>query len=165
MRKSVFSLLCASLLLACSDSTQVTLEKTTKEVLHLNKSHFAFDSSLVNNKDTLDFELALKAIPNHFVMTHVETDSFIEAHIYEDLAILIRQNKDSLFITKDSLLQFVNEAYLNEALIEDINLMVFEPSRPLYLVEFAVRKPNEDFRFHFQAMIEGESLLISIVDE
>ncbi len=133
--------------------------------MHLNEAHFAFDSTWVDDKDTLDFELALKAIPNHFVMTNIETDSFIEAHIYEDLALLIRQNKDSLLITKDSLLPFVNQAYLNEALIEEINLMIFEPSRPFYLVEFAVRKPNENFRFRFQALIEGKDFLISIVDE
>jgi len=141
------------------------MEKESKEVLHINEAHYSFDSLWTGGNDTLAFELALKAIPNHFVMTHLETDSFIEAHIYEDLALVLYQNQDRILITKDSLLPFVNEAYLNEALIEDINLMIFEPSRPFYLVEFAVRKPNEDFRFHFQALIEGKDLLISIVDE
>ena len=133
--------------------------------MHGADVQYSFDSLHIEGKDTLDFELALKPIPNHFIMAQGETDSFIETHIYPDLSLLIRQNKDTLLITKDSLLQFVNESYLNEALIEDINLILFEPSRPFYLIEFAVRKPNESFQFHFQALVEGKDFLISIVDE
>jgi|GEM_PF-2119176 len=157
-------LILAGLLSACSNSNQ-SIQKVPKEVSHIGENVFEFDSLYINGKDSLHVLLALEPIPNHFIMTGNETDSFLERHIYDDQILVLHQNDDRIIINKDSLLPFINEAYLNEALIEKVNLMLFEPNKPIYLIEFAVKKPNENFSFHFQVLIEGKHVYIDIVDE
>lgn len=160
------SLFCGLLLLAaCAEPTPKPLVKLAKEVLHPTDVYFHMDSSLVIEKDSLHFQLALEAIPAHFIMIQLEADSFYEAHYFEDLHLVLTLNEARFVVNKDSLLPFVNEEYLNEARIEDVHLMAFEPDRDYYLFEFSVRKPHEDFRYHFIASLDQKKLQITIDDE
>ncbi|MHB1278969.1 MAG: hypothetical protein ACYC1Q_11305 [Bacteroidia bacterium] len=160
------SLFCGLLLLAaCAEPTPKPFVKLAKEVLHPTEEHFNMDSSVVTGKDTVLFQLSLEPVPAHFIMIQLETDSFYEAHYFEDLHLVLKLNEDSFVVNKDSLLPFINEEYLNEARLEDIHLMAFEPERDYYLFEFSVRKPHEDFRYHFIASLDQKKLQISIDDE
>lgn len=165
MKKNGFVTLCVLLFVACAEPTPAPFVKQAKEVMHPTEQHFLMDSALVNGKDTLHFLMALEPLPNHFIMIQVETDSFYEAHYFQDLHLVLKLNEDSFVVNKDSLLPFVNEDYLNEARIEDVHLMAMEPERDYYLFEFSVRKPHEDFRFHFIASLDKKKLVLTIDDE
>lgn len=145
------------MLAACAEPTPKPFVKQAKEVLHPTEALFFMDS--------MHFQLALKPVPAHFIMIQVETDSFYEAHYFEDLHLVLKLDDDSFVVNKDSLHPFVNEAYLNEARMEDVHLMAFEPDRDYYLFEFSVRKPHEDFRYHFIASLDQKKLQIIIDDE
>lgn len=150
---------------SCGDDATGDFKKEEKEISHAGENNFHFDTIVYSGNDSHHYALDLKPIPGYYVMGQAETDSFFEAHFYEDMYLVFRKDQDSLYISKDSLTPFVNEAYLNEAMIEDIHLMIFEPSAALYLFEFAVRKPLEDDRFHFQVFMEKGQHQINIVDE
>ncbi|HCS21342.1 MAG TPA: hypothetical protein DIW47_12415 [Bacteroidetes bacterium] len=156
--KQYVSLFCGLLLLAaCADPTPKPFVKQAKEVMHPTEELFYMDS--------LDFKLVLKPVPAHFIMIQLESDSFYEAHYFEDLHLVVTLNNDSFVVNKDSLLPYINEEYLNEARLEDVHVMAFDPERDYYLFEFSVRKPHEDFRYHFIATLEQKKLQILIDDE
>lgn len=165
MKKSGFYLLLCLSVLACADAKKEPQPKELREIMHLEENHFSMDTLWSDGKKEVDFTMKLNPIPNYFVVAHTETDSFVEAHFFQDLSLLLQVNSDSFIIHKDSLLPFVNDAYLKEALIEDVQLMAFEPENDYYLFEFAVRKPHEDFKFHFIGSLSNKTLLLNIDDE
>ncbi|MBI1221006.1 MAG: hypothetical protein GC180_00245 [Bacteroidetes bacterium] len=165
MKHCLFLISIIVLLAACGGNENEPFKKTPLEISHFDEDLYHFDTLIVDQADSNKFSIDLSPIPGYFVLGQNESDSFIEAHFYQDLALVIRKNNDSLYITKDSLINFVNKDYLNEALLEDVHLMIFEPSISMYLIEFAVRKPWENDRFHFQVLMHNDAHQISIVDE
>ena len=150
---------------SCSDSGNKAAKKTPREISHVGENQVKLDTLLTGQKDTVNFFLALEPVPYHFVVAREETPEFVNMHLFEDLQLQIRADQDTFFIRKDDLLEWVNQEYLNEALILHPEVMILDPDNAHYYFEFTTRKPLERFQFRFQSEIRDGLLFTTIIDE
>lgn len=165
MKKVVLFSLGVLLLYACKDEVKEPVTRQTREITHAGEGSSHWDSLWVSGKDTVLISFSLEPIPSNFVVANTESDSFVDMHVYEDKRLRIAIGEREWLVVKDSLLKDINKEYLDEALIEDLQLMVFQPDAGLYLFEFSVRKPMEKDVFHYQGQLLNGELELTISDE
>lgn len=151
-------------LLAC-DSVKSKQEKelAPREIAHTDELRFRVDT-LKDEQGQSKLSYGSEAIPNYYVLSRVQTDSTIEMHIFPDQRLFFIQANDTFYITKDSLLNDINSAYLNEALLQGLEPISLDAELGEYQFQFFVRKPFEEDRFNYELYYRNKTWQLIIVD-
>ncbi len=120
--------------------------------------------TLKNEQGETALSYGSEAIPNYYVLSRVQTDSTIDLHIFPDQRLFFILAKDTFYITKDSLLNDINSAYLNEALLQGLEPLSLDADLGEYQFQFFVRKPFEEDRFNYELYYRNKTWQLIIVD-
>lgn len=157
----LYSVLVLLVVAACGGSQK----KIPEEVSHQGEGLYRLDTMVQAPDSNIRLQLSLVPIPYHFIIGREETETAIRVHIYEDLELLMVLNGDTTHITKNDLVLFVNEEFLNEARLTDVRVLYINPDTRTCVIEFGAAKPLEHFAFRFSATLSANELHLDILDE
>jgi len=133
-------------LAACTDNS--TGPKAPLEIDHTEELSFRVDTTI----SEVPVSYRIEPVPNYYVISSVQTDTSVEAHIYKDQRIVVKINNDSFVVTKDSLERDINDAFRNNAVLDHLKPMVLDPVNREYLFEYGLRKPLEEFFYRYELL-------------